>query len=104
MKELVYNHISRDPTAKEFRQRKKLGADRKHWFRAKFSQRFRLFFHYSSTDKIIIYSLGKRRKNAKKRRIEKRNKPFVPFNNIGYIFISCHSNVTTMSSCIISVD
>lgn len=30
IKELVYNHIPRDPTAKEFRQGKKLGADRKH--------------------------------------------------------------------------
>ncbi len=56
IKELVYNHIPRDPTAKEFRQGKKLGTDRKHWFRAKFSQRFRLFFRYSSTDKIIIYA------------------------------------------------
>lgn len=56
IKELVYNHIPRDPTAKEFRQGKKLGADRKHWFRAKFFQRFRLFFPYSSTDKIIIYA------------------------------------------------
>jgi toxin YhaV len=34
-----------------------LGASRKHWFRAKFGgERFRLFFRYSSSAKIIIFA------------------------------------------------
>jgi toxin YhaV len=34
-----------------------LGPSRKHWFRAKFGGgRFRLFFRYSSSAKIIVYA------------------------------------------------
>jgi toxin YhaV len=54
--ELIFKRIPEDPTAPEFRQGKTLGADKKHWFRAKFNSRFRLFFRYSSTTKVIIYA------------------------------------------------
>jgi toxin YhaV len=35
--------IPRDPNAPEFRQGDSLGPDNRHWFRAKFHQRYRLF-------------------------------------------------------------
>lgn len=54
--EFIFRRIPEDPSAPEFRQGKTLGTDKKHWFRAKFNRRFRLFFRYSSTEKIIIYS------------------------------------------------
>ncbi|AFZ26321.1 Toxin with endonuclease activity YhaV [Cylindrospermum stagnale PCC 7417] len=54
--ELIFKRIPEDPTAPEFRQGKTLGTERKHWFRAKFNRRFRLFFRYSTAKKIIIYA------------------------------------------------
>lgn len=48
--------IPRDPNAAEFRQGNTLGADNRHWFRAKFHERFRLFFRFSSREKVIVYA------------------------------------------------
>lgn len=48
--------IPRDPNAPEFRQGNTLGPDNRHWFRAKFHERFRLFFRFSSKDKVIVYA------------------------------------------------
>ena len=46
-----------DPSRADYRQGGTLGEDRKHWFRAKLGGgRFRLFFRYSSSAKIIIYA------------------------------------------------
>ncbi len=57
MRKLMFEVIPVDPTRPEFRQGGTLGPERKHWFRAKFGGgRFRLFFRYSSTAKIIIYA------------------------------------------------
>ncbi len=47
--------IPRDPNAPEFRQGDTLGSDNRHWFRAKFHQRYRLFFRFSTSDKVIVY-------------------------------------------------
>jgi len=47
--------IPRDPSAREFRQGDTLGPDNRHWFRAKFHQRFRLFFRFSTKDRLIVY-------------------------------------------------
>ena len=33
-----------------------LGDDRKHWFRAKFFQQYRLFFRYHAGVKMIVYA------------------------------------------------
>jgi len=56
-RKLVLETIPEDPTRTEYRQGGTLGQDRKHWFRAKFGGgRFRLFFRYSSSAKIIIYA------------------------------------------------
>ena len=53
---LILDVIPSDPTASAFRQGDTLGANRKHWFRAKFGAgRFRLFFRFSSSAKTILY-------------------------------------------------
>ena len=57
LKRLTFATIPLDPARPEFRQGGTLGASRKHWFRAKFgSGRFRLFFRYSLSGKIIVYA------------------------------------------------
>jgi toxin YhaV len=47
--------IPQDPNAPEFRQGDTLGPDNRHWFRAKFHQRYRLFFRFSTKDRVIVY-------------------------------------------------
>ncbi len=57
LSQLVFETIPRDPTRPEYRQGGTLGDARKHWFRAKFSGgRFRLFFRYSSSAKVIVFA------------------------------------------------
>lgn len=57
MRKLMFEVIPVDPARPEFRQGGTLGPSRKHWFRAKFGGgRFRLFFRYSASAKIIIYA------------------------------------------------
>src|SRR5712692_10887864 len=55
----IHRHVTeiipRDPNAPEFRQGDTLGPDNRHWFRAKFHQRYRLFFRFSSKDKESAY-------------------------------------------------
>jgi toxin YhaV len=48
--------IPRDPGAAEFGQGSTLGSDNRHWFRAKFHERYRLFYRFSSREKVIIYA------------------------------------------------
>ena len=48
--------IPRNPNAPEFRQGDTLGPDNRHWFRAKFHQRYRLFFRFSTKDRLIVYA------------------------------------------------
>jgi toxin YhaV len=50
--EIIPNH----PNAAEFRQGNTLGSDNRHWFRAKFHHQYRLFYRFSSQDKVIIYA------------------------------------------------
>lgn len=51
---LAFDVIPQDPTRPEYRQGGTLGAARKHWFRAKFFQQYRLFFRYHAASKIIV--------------------------------------------------
>ena len=53
---LALDKIPQDPSLPEYRQGDTLGGNRKHWFRAKFFQQYRLFFRYHSESKIIIYA------------------------------------------------
>jgi toxin YhaV len=52
----VLDEIPRDSAAAGFRLGKTLGAEHRHWRRARFLGRFRLFFRYSSAHKTIIYA------------------------------------------------
>jgi len=53
---LAFDVIPQDPTRAEYRQGGTLGDDRKHWFRAKFFQQYRLFFRYHAAAKMIVYA------------------------------------------------
>ncbi|WP_284352632.1 type II toxin-antitoxin system YhaV family toxin [Roseisolibacter agri] len=52
---LIRDEIPRDPGAARFRQGRTLGAGYARWRRAKFFERYRLFFRYDSTAKVIAY-------------------------------------------------
>jgi toxin YhaV len=52
----VREAIPRDPNAPEFRQGNTLGPDNRHWFRAKFHGRYRLFYRFSTEQRVIIYA------------------------------------------------
>lgn len=57
LRRLMFEIVPADPSRPEFRQGGTHGTDRKHWFRAKFGGgRFRLFFRFSSTAKVIIFA------------------------------------------------
>jgi toxin YhaV len=53
---LIREIIPRDPNAPEFRQGNTLGKDNRHWFRAKFHRRYRLFYRFATKEKVIIYA------------------------------------------------
>ncbi|MCW7761635.1 type II toxin-antitoxin system YhaV family toxin [Photorhabdus luminescens] len=52
---LVTEIIPSDPANIAFRLGDTLGGKRKHWFRAKFFQQYRLFFRFHAESKIIIF-------------------------------------------------
>jgi toxin YhaV len=55
----IHRHVTeiipQDPNAAEFRQGDTLGPDNRHWFRAKLHRRYRLFFRFSTKDRVIVY-------------------------------------------------
>jgi toxin YhaV len=53
---LAFDVIPQDPTRAEYRQGGTLGEERRHWFRAKFYQQYRLFFRYHADAKLIVYA------------------------------------------------
>ena len=52
---LALDAIPQDPARAEYRQGDALGAARRHWFRAKFFQQYRLFFRFHQSSRIIVY-------------------------------------------------
>jgi toxin YhaV len=56
IEDLIYKQIPSNSEAPQFRQGNTLGKENKHWFRAKFHQRYRLFFRYSTKHKVIVYA------------------------------------------------
>jgi toxin YhaV len=48
--------IPHDPNSPAFRQGNALGPANRHWFRAKFHGRYRLFFRFSAAHKVIVYA------------------------------------------------
>ena len=53
---LAFEVIPQDPSRPEYRQGSTLGEDRKHWFRARFFQQYRLFFRYHARSKVVVYA------------------------------------------------
>jgi toxin YhaV len=53
---LIMDVVPNDPAREEFRQGNTLGFTYRHWRRAKIGRRFRLFFRYDSTAKVIVYA------------------------------------------------
>ncbi len=53
---LAFEVIPQDPTRPDYRQGNTLGGGRKHWFRAKFFQQYRLFFRFHQESRIIVYA------------------------------------------------
>jgi toxin YhaV len=53
---LMLEIIPSDPSRAEYRQGSTLGSEYRHWFRAKFFGRFRLFFRYDSRERLIVYA------------------------------------------------
>lgn len=51
---LAFEEIPKDPAAAQYRQGDTLGPKRKHWFRAKFFQQYRLFFRFDVAAKVIV--------------------------------------------------
>lgn len=56
LSKLILETIPTDPSHDSYRQGNTMGSAFKHWRRAKIGRRFRLFFRYDSTSKIIIYA------------------------------------------------
>lgn len=56
LQHLALDSIPSNPNRPEFRQGNTLGADHRHWFRAKFNGRYWLFYRFSSEAKIIVYA------------------------------------------------
>jgi toxin YhaV len=55
VRHLMYEAIPADPNAPKFQQGNTLGPTHRHWRRAKFMQRFRLFFRFDSATRVIVY-------------------------------------------------
>jgi toxin YhaV len=53
---LITEEIPRDPHSPIFALGNTLGPAHRHWRRAKFLQRFRLFFRFDSASRIIVYA------------------------------------------------
>jgi toxin YhaV len=53
---LAFDVIPQDPTREDYRQGSTLGAEHRHWFRARFFQRYRLFFRFHSEARLIVYA------------------------------------------------
>jgi toxin YhaV len=54
--DLILVEIPRDPNAPEYQLGNTMGPVHRHWRRAKFLGRFRLFFRFSSVHKAIVYA------------------------------------------------
>ena len=78
--DLIEVEIPRDPGASEYALGSTLGPEYRHWRRAKFLGRFRLFFRYSSKDRVIIYAWLNDQNTLRK--AGGRNDPYTIFNSL----------------------
>jgi toxin YhaV len=78
--DLIEVEIPRDPGASKYALGSTLGPEYRHWRRAKFLGRFRLFFRYSSKDRVIIYAWINDQNTLRK--AGGRNDPYTIFNSL----------------------
>jgi toxin YhaV len=78
--DLITIEIPRNPAAAEFSLGNTLGPTHRHWRRAKFFGRFRLFFRYSSNARVIIYAWVNDEKTL--RQAGGRNDPYSVFGRL----------------------
>jgi len=64
---LMLEAIPTDPGRPEYRQGNTLGPQYRHWFRARFLGRFRLFFRFDSRARIIAYAWGNDERSLRQR-------------------------------------
>lgn len=64
---LILEDIPADPGRPEYRQGNTLGPGYRHWFRAKFFGRFRLFFRYDSRVRLIVFAWVNDEKSLRQR-------------------------------------
>jgi len=77
---LVLEVIPADPARREFRQGNTLGDAHRHWRRAKFLGRFRLFFRYDSHARLIVYAWVNDERTLRQR--GGRNDPYMVFQRM----------------------
>jgi len=56
IRKLTMREIPADPASPAYRLGKTIGGEHAHWRRAKFYQRYRLFFRFHSEARIIVYA------------------------------------------------
>lgn len=56
LERLMFERIPSDPTSPQWLLGNSLGAENRAWRRAKFLERYRLFFRFDSAAKVIIYA------------------------------------------------
>ncbi len=77
---LMLDTVPQDPGRAAYRQGNTLGAAHRHWRRAKFGGRFRLFFRYDSRSRIIVYAWVNDEKSLRQR--GGRNDPYAVFQKM----------------------
>ena len=53
---LIFEVIPADPSREEYRQGNTLGEEYRHWRRAKIGRRFRLFFRFDTSSRVIVFA------------------------------------------------
>lgn len=56
VRKIIFEDILRDPASRSYEQGNTLGPAHRHWRRAKFNQRFRIFFRFHTASRVIIYA------------------------------------------------
>ena len=76
--EVILDEVPRDPNAVEYQLGNTLGPAHRHWRRAKFLGRFRLFYRFSTLHKAIVYAWVNDESTLRK--AGSRTDPYVIFN------------------------
>jgi toxin YhaV len=76
--DLILDEVPRDPNAVEYRLGNTLGPTHRHWRRAKFLGRFRLFYRFSTAQKAVVYAWVN--DEATLRKAGSRTDPYAIFN------------------------